>query len=86
MSSLSMSVCPSVRPSWRKLLSTVLNINLSSRLISNSARILDRVTACFLFSAYILLCEHRTLKTCKHNETLKCATVYSQSVKWGIIL
>ena len=69
MSSLVMSVRPSCHL-WKKFFATVLNINLPSRLISNSARLSDWVNA-FLFSAYILLTEHRTLKTCKHNETYK---------------
>ena len=67
MSPLAMSVRPSVLRN--KVLSTVLNIILPSRLIPNSVTISDRINACFLFSAYILLSEHRTLKTCKHNET-----------------
>ena len=52
MSSLAMSVCPS----RKKLLTTVLNINLPSRLISNSSRISDRANVCFLISACVLLC------------------------------
>ena len=57
MSSLAMSVRPSVCPSRKKLLTTVLNINLPSRLISKSSRISDRANVYFLISACVLLCE-----------------------------
>ena len=52
------SVRPSICHSRKKLLTTVLilNINLPSRLISNSFRISDRANVCFLISACVLLC------------------------------
>ena len=47
MSLFAMSVRLSVCPSRKKLLTTVLNINLPCRLISNSSRISDRANVCF---------------------------------------
>ena len=47
MSLFTMSVRLSVCPSRKKLLTTVLNINLPCRLISNSSKISDRANVFF---------------------------------------